>query len=506
MDQVMPPGGTNRRSLTPSSPPPIKRRRLLRSPSPLPPPPLAPSALKWGEASQRAQTTIEHHIQVNENHRVKRLSGNISGVPRLVDLVGNRLSTADINTIQDTLAEIPPLILQNNLWRWHRIPYTILRQTLLRLLSGHQSGLKDSHASIDEWILSNEKWLRDADSLPWQQGLVTLEDAEYVFPEYVLAKSERTIGRPWGSLTGIEILNNASELRIAIQPSTAAFKRNFSRLSDRLLTNLDWSNLIVAGGIVLGALMATGGARHWDASGIDIYLYGLSPSDANKKIRHVFDTFCANLPPGTRTFTVRNSKTITFYAKYPMRRLQIVLKLLKSPRDVLLNFDLDICAMGWDGSNLWMLPRAARALETGSNVFTMSLIHGHYLSERRASQPQRIFKYASRGYGLRFLPSYVSSLETKSRAPSAPAPPLTLKSVADGTRLWARNWLRATFQYPSRTISPRVFPGYSLSGFAMLMRPTTLWELGQMGDVEVSDDWSGTSSYEDIPQKNPDPE
>jgi hypothetical protein len=107
-----------------------------------------------------------------------------------------------------------------------------------------------------------------------------------------------------------------------------------------------------------------------------------------------------------RTLAVRNSKTITFYADYPMRRIQIVLKLAKTPRDVLLNFDLDICAMGWDGSNVWMLPRAARAIEStwfcvfnlsvlttqrtaGFNTFTMNLIHGHYLSERRATQPQR---------------------------------------------------------------------------------------------------------------------
>jgi hypothetical protein len=136
-------------------------------------------------------------------------------------------------------------------------------------------------------------------------------------------------------------------------------------MSDGLLTNLDWSNLLVAGGIVVGTLLSCRGSNgQWDASDIDLYVHGLSPDDATKKIRHVFDTFCANLPPGTRTFAVRNSKTITFYAKYPLRRVQIVLKLIKSPREVLLNFDLDICAMGWDGTNVWMLPRAARALES----------------------------------------------------------------------------------------------------------------------------------------------
>ncbi|KAJ6572093.1 hypothetical protein B0H19DRAFT_677499 [Mycena capillaripes] len=186
-------------------------------------------------------------------------------------------------------------------------------------------------------------------------------------------------------------------------------------MSDGLLRNLDWINVLVAGGIVLGTLMAGDGSpnhvQDWRSSDIDIYVYGLSPEDANKKIQHVFDTFSSNFPPGTRTFAVRNLKTITFYARYPLRRIQIVLKLVESPREVLLNFDLDICAMGWDGSNVWMLPRAARSLETGCNVFTMDLIHGHYLSARRASQPQRVFKYANRGYGIRFLPSYMSALQ-----------------------------------------------------------------------------------------------
>lgn len=92
-------------------------------------------------------------------------------------------------------------------------------------------------------------------------------------------------------------------------------------------------------------------------------------------------------------------------AKYPIKRIQIVLKLVKNPKEVLLNFDLDPCSLGFDGSELWLLPRAARALESelnrgthlakpnvskaGYSVFTMDLIHGHYLGERRASQESR---------------------------------------------------------------------------------------------------------------------
>jgi hypothetical protein len=142
-------------------------------------------------------------------------------------------------------------------------------------------------------------------------------------------------------------------------------------MADGLLRNLDWKNICVAGGFVLGALLAVKApdlrprvADQWQSSDIDMYVYGLTPTEANEKIKHIFNTFRANLAKGTPALVVRNSKTITMYSEYPLRRIQIVLKLVKSPKAVLLNFDLDICAMGYDGSELWMLPRAARALES----------------------------------------------------------------------------------------------------------------------------------------------
>lgn len=49
---------------------------------------------------------------------------------------------------------------------------------------------------------------------------------------------------------------------------------------------------------------------------------------------------------------------------FPTRRLQVVLKLVKNPLEILLNFDLDQCGLGYDGEELYMLPRAARAIES----------------------------------------------------------------------------------------------------------------------------------------------
>jgi hypothetical protein len=147
-------------------------------------------------------------------------------------------------------------------------------------------------------------------------------------------------------------------------------------MTDNLLNGLEWSNVFVAGGTSFGALVTPAlPADHVDAknvqkqeewleSDIDLYIYGLGPDQANEKIKHIAEVYKKNLPSDAPFLVVRNSQTITFYSRYPLKRLQIVLKLIDSPRDVLLNFDLDICAVGFDGTEAWILPRCARALES----------------------------------------------------------------------------------------------------------------------------------------------
>src|SRR5262249_8033364 len=61
------------------------------------------------------------------------------------------------------------------------------------------------------------------------------------------------------------------------------------------------------------------------------------------------------------------------------------------------------CAICWNGTNVLMLPRCARAIETGYSVFASDIIHGHYLGDRRATQETRVFKYADKGFGILFL-------------------------------------------------------------------------------------------------------
>ena len=62
---------------------------------------------------------------------------------------------------------------------------------------------------------------------------------------------------------------------------------------------------------------------------------------------------------------------------------------------VLQFFDLDCIALGYDGENVWGLPRTLRALSTGYNFVEPAKL-------RRWSTGPRILKYRSRGFGTVF--------------------------------------------------------------------------------------------------------
>lgn len=217
-------------------------------------------------------------------------------------------------------------------------------------------------------ILRNETYLYGISCyrMAWTYGMVTLESARQIFPDSVtLAGGRRTIFRQ--PIDGFVMLNADRLQQLSIINTNRGFGKKFDSNTHGLLRNLNWDNIFVAGGIIVGTLLEQDinvCGSQWASSDVDIFLYGLSRDDAEQKIRHIYDTYCANLPHNESPLVVRNANTITFYTRYPLHRIQIILKLLSSPRAILLRFDLDICAMGWDGKVLWMLPRAARALES----------------------------------------------------------------------------------------------------------------------------------------------
>ncbi|KAJ3816571.1 hypothetical protein F5880DRAFT_1619170, partial [Lentinula raphanica] len=445
------------------------------------------------------------------------------------------------------------------------LPYTIRRVSTkgaksLRVgLEGVLEGKVEVSVDEDLWILENEKFLRQLrhgyEGIPLcmsndRFGLVRVEDLVGMLdlvPVTCLENLETvawTLERSPLKVGCFSILTDKQRKRVFMNPSDQKFHDRFHTMTGGILEGLNWDNVFVAGGMVLGTLVSpdiTGSTglsdldlndlskpEEWESSDIDLYIYGLGSEDANLKIRHIADTYQRNLGSDKAPFlAVRNSQTVTLYSTWPTRRVQIVLKLVRHPREVLLNFDLDVCCVGWDGERVWMLPRFVRALETGTNVFTVDLINGHYLGERRATRDARLFKYADRGYGLRwldkynhYLDPYKSShakhlLEEIARNDKLCDPPLDMNLIAYASRKWTSDVVQRYKQVGLNERTPREPPrfehdmleGYGqitseplgrscLTGLHLLMRHVALWEMDQRGEIKLGRSRFASETYE----------
>ncbi|KAJ3780950.1 hypothetical protein GGU10DRAFT_368192 [Lentinula aff. detonsa] len=483
--------------------------------------------------------------------------------------------------------------LKKGIWSWSKLPYAVRRVGSSLIDNSDDESEKGPHKrtkvlendelvdDVDEWVLHNEMFLRalskpHADCVPALKsssvGLVRISDLSRTLHSCALVISPNDpsyahalkISRlPIHALPGYTILADKRSPTIFVQPTASDFKGRFDCMSGGLLAGLDWSNIFVAGGLVLGALLTPdipptasvptserlylNQPLEWISSDIDLYIYGLDVEAANEKIKHIAEVYQSNLGSVDAPFlVVRNSQTITLYSEWPKRRVQIVLKLVKSPRDVLLNFDLDSCALGWDGKEVWMLPRFVRALETGTNVFTMDLVNGHYLGDRKATRDKRVFKYAKRGYGIRIIPLYIGYLSSYQSTDTGVLlqqislgedllkPPLSLSLIAEQARTWTREVVNRYVQNGRKDVSltyhwpvgrwPRFkskngLPVFShamledyrqttseplgrscLTGFGLLMRHVALWELEIEGIIEIYEHIFAEDAYNNIGQ------
>ncbi|PVF98261.1 hypothetical protein CPB86DRAFT_797410 [Serendipita vermifera] len=454
------------------------------------------------------------HIITTSNHPVPT-APTAPTLTTLFDAAAQRIATLleeDTENLNPILETVNPAVARAA-WSWSNILYPALCSIWRRVFRDNVMDIKTKdevvgHAlDVDSWIIKNEDWLRQRLQDPkkdWKVGLVTLENCDDIFSLSKSFPSFRRITRI--SVDGWKCLDAKRSETIFIQPNTNSFKSKFDEVTFGQLEGLDWSNIFVAGGIVV--------------------------VQANKKIEHLFTIFRKNLPEHAPILVVRNSGTISFISKFPQRRFQIILKMVKNPAEVLLNFDLDICTIGYDGECLYMLPRAARALETGYSVFTMDLVQGHYLGTRRASQEERVFKYAYKGYGIRILPSYLEALKVyeqthtkreedpffSPRVPNFDHIMAEAKSFFDGFLRTYIAWQGPLDPKASSTYKPAFAHATMdtadqfsteplrrscLTGFELFYRHVCLWDAEQNGKVEIKkNSWASTTTAMEYPIAN----
>lgn len=171
--------------------------------------------------------------------------------------------------------------------------------------------------------------------------------------------------------------------------SLSMFNDSWADVSSGMFEGMDWSNVVAAGGSVLLALGASPATSN--SSDIDLFLYGLTPSEANEKVKHIVDVVERNSGNGQAAI-VRTQHALTIIGDYPRRHVQIILRLYMNPAEVLMGFDIDCCCVGYDGSKVLALKRARRAINRRYNLVD--------LSRRSLTYETRLFKYSKRGYAV----------------------------------------------------------------------------------------------------------
>ncbi|PQE10383.1 ankyrin repeat protein [Rutstroemia sp. NJR-2017a WRK4] len=180
------------------------------------------------------------------------------------------------------------------------------------------------------------------------------------------------------------------------------FQTNFNLFSESSLADLDWNNVVAAGSAVTTSLLPlpekwSGSKRAMreyyhehlaPASDVDLFLYGLTEEEGLEKIKQIETKIKDAILH--ETTTIRTKNAITIASQHPTRHVQIVLRLYDSISQIITGFDVDCSCAAYDGSQVYLSPRAVGAFVTQCNTID--------LTRRSPSYENRLSKYSHRGF------------------------------------------------------------------------------------------------------------
>ncbi|PFH47158.1 hypothetical protein AMATHDRAFT_50508 [Amanita thiersii Skay4041] len=136
----------------------------------------------------------------------------------------------------------------------------------------------------------------------------------------------------------------------------------------------------------------------YPTSDVDLFLWGLTSKEAEKKIVTIYEAVLDSIPWDVTC--IRTKHAITLYSQYPYRSIQIVLRLYKSPAEIISGFDIDASCCAYDGDQVWANPRAIVAMMRQCNAVDVTL--------KSISYEVGLSKYAKRCYEIH-VPTLIRS-------------------------------------------------------------------------------------------------
>lgn len=455
--------------------------------------------------SSLCKQILQHRLEQNKLLEENRLRLNaysslasISGAKILDELSNSSNIELDLRAVSETLSETT----FRQLLRDPRAPYHVLRafHTLpQRHFTKEATDTGRRAVDIDEAVLENDRYIR------FRGGLTNI-DGKYLvglkafagFNSSAIAGPNKTLAitRECPPKGGLEMLDKHRQRTLRIQQNDHAYIKNFEKITKGALRGLQWDNLLVAGSVALQALLDMDNTAYaYDDekpnSHIGIFLYGLNATQANVKLRQIESLLKSNLGPNAEACVFRTESVVEFHAT---KSAHVALTMFQSPTEILSHFNLDAYAIGYDGRQVLMLPRCARAIETGYSIFTRDLVmprHPYdHLGIISPGIMKDLFEHADLGFGIRILPCYVKSLESSAlegtnsavaeNGVAGDSSPASLRMSAEGRepglKTLRRILLRAQFSALERCSFDNFSIGDSHS-FDSFARSCELWRI-----------------------------
>lgn len=358
-------------------------------------------------------------LEENRRHHTSSSLACISGAKILDELSKSADIEADFKAVADSLTETS----LQQLLRDPRAPYHVLRAFHAlpqSYLTKEVSGTERRAVDIDEAVLQNDRYIRF-------RGGLTNTDGKYIVglkafaaihsPATADPNKTLAITRECPPKGGLELLDKYRQRTLRIQQNDAAYTKNFEKITQGALSGLRWENLVVAGSTAFQALLDMDHTAHvndCNVNIISIFLYGLDATRAGLKLREIESLWKSNLNPSAEVCVLRTESFVEFRVNRPYKSAHVALTIFQSPTEILSHFHLDAHAIGYDGRQVLMIPRCARAIETGYSIFTTDLIMPRHLNhhlEISSRTMNDLIKLAHLGFGIRILPCHVKSLE-----------------------------------------------------------------------------------------------
>ena len=166
-------------------------------------------------------------------------------------------------------------------------------------------------------------------------------------------------------------------------------------------------HFFVAGGSIFAALFGT------RTNDVDVFLHGCDKQQG-EQLLYKFATDVAGVKIKKhddvyyRISQITRTKNALSFDKASRKAMehQIILRIYRTPSEILHGFDVDSCSLGYDGKNIWATQRALFAIKHGYNTVNFDRLSPSY--------EHRLVKYGTRGVAVKIPNFYRSRVNTVS--------------------------------------------------------------------------------------------